>query len=143
MFVTVFYGILHTRTGELVYSNGGHNIPYLLRGTCGIERVENTRGLALGVMEAGRFETKKTVLRDGDCLFLYTDGITEAMDREGQLFSETRLQVVLEKANGRTVSEMIRSVVTEVRAFAGGTPQSDDITALALRYLGRPQARPD
>ena len=133
MFVTVFYGVLDTKSGDLVYSNAGHNLPYLLRARGAIEPVHGTGGMALGVMEDLAFETRRARLGVGDALFLYTDGITEAMNPGGHLFSDDRLQAFLREVTGLPPSEMIHRAVSEVRAFSAGAPQSDDITILAVK----------
>jgi sigma-B regulation protein RsbU (phosphoserine phosphatase) len=140
MFVTVFYGVLDTRTGDLDYSNAGHNLPYLLRIGGAIESVHGTGGMALGVMEGITFETKRVRLRTGDAVFLYTDGITEAMDPDGRLFSDDRLRLFLREIHGLPPTEQLRRTVAEVRAFSAGAPQSDDITALALHYHAPPRS---
>jgi sigma-B regulation protein RsbU (phosphoserine phosphatase) len=134
MFVTVFCGVLHTRTGEVWYSNGGHNPPYLLTASGEVETLARTGGMVLGVMDDIPYQTKRITLKTGDGLFLFTDGITEAMDGHDQLFSDARLQSVLQRLHGASSVELIRGVVSEVERFAAGAPQSDDITALALRY---------
>jgi serine phosphatase RsbU (regulator of sigma subunit) len=134
MFVTVFYGVLDTRTGELAYSNGGHNPPYVVRGAGGVEPLEGTGGVVLGVLDDLRYREKRVVLRPGDGVFLYTDGVTEAMDAEGNLFSDPRLQAVL-AAHGRATPEAVtRAVVDEVRRYSASVPQTDDITTMAIRY---------
>jgi serine phosphatase RsbU (regulator of sigma subunit) len=134
MFVTVFCGVLHTRTGEVWYSNGGHNPPYLLTASGEVVTLERTGGMVLGVMEDIPYQTKRITLRTGDGLFMFTDGITEAMNCHNQLFSDARLRAVLHRINGASSIELIRGVVGEVERFAAGAPQSDDITALALLY---------
>ena len=135
MFVTVFCGVLHTRTGEVWYSNGGHNPPYLLSACGSAEPLPRTGGLVLGAMEEAVYRTQQITLRTGDGLFLYTDGITEAMDARGNLFSEQRLQAVLQQTSGDSPTQRIHEVVGAVKRFADTAPQSDDITALALTYL--------
>ena len=135
MFVTVFYGILHLRTGELEYSNGGHNLPFFLSRNGKVQLLENTGGMALGVMEEVVYKAKTVALQAGEGLFLYTDGVTEAMDRAGNLFTEPRLQECLQQANGATPTEVIRRALEAVKRFATGAEQSDDITTLAIRYL--------
>ena len=135
MFVTVFYGILHLRTGELEYSNGGHNLPFFLSRTGKVQLLENTGGMALGVMEEVIYKAKTIALQAGEGLFLYTDGVTEAMDRAGNLFTEPRLQACLQRANGAAPTEVIGNALEAVKQFAAGAEQSDDITTLAIRYL--------
>src|SRR6185295_9298091 len=90
MFTTVFYGILDTTTGALMYSSAGHQLPYVLRRAGGVEQLPATAGMGLGVMEDATFETRKAWLVAGDRLLLYTDGISEAMDPTDRLFSEAR-----------------------------------------------------
>ncbi len=137
MFVTIFCGILNTRTGEVFYTNGGHNLPYILYVQGNVEPLENTGGMALGIMEDIKYWTKKITLRTGDGLFLYTDGVTEAMDGDGNLFSDSRLKGNLEQVNGFTPNEIIHSIVSNVKSFSSGVPQADDITTLAIKYLQR------
>ncbi|MBM4125269.1 MAG: DUF3365 domain-containing protein, partial [Nitrospira sp.] len=130
MFVTVFYGILNTRTGELEYSNAGHNLPYVLSRQGSIAVLDNPGGMALGVIQDSPYQVRRIRLRSGEGLFLYTDGVTEAMDRQGNLFSEPRLKQLLLRIQGGTPTEIIRDTVAEVRAYAAGEPQADDITLL-------------
>jgi sigma-B regulation protein RsbU (phosphoserine phosphatase) len=135
MFVTVFYGILHLSTGELEYSNGGHNLPYFLSRHGVAQPLENTGGMALGVMEEVTYRAKTITLRAGEGLFLYTDGVTEAMDNADNLFSEARLKECLQRVNGAAPTEVIRNALAAVKRFVAGAEQNDDITTLAIRYL--------
>ncbi|MBM4122674.1 MAG: DUF3365 domain-containing protein [Nitrospira sp.] len=135
MFVTVFYAILNTRTGELEYSNAGHNLPYLLSPRGSVALLDNPGGMALGVIQDSPYQIKRIRLRPGEGLFLYTDGVTEAMDTQGSLFSDARLKQLLLRIQDGTTLEIIRDTVAEVRAYAVGEPQADDITLLAVRYL--------
>lgn len=137
MFVTVLYGILDTETGELLYSNAGHNLPYVLRQDGRVQLLESTGGMALGVLDEAAFHTNREVLSPGDGLFLFTDGVTEAMDPQGELFSEARLEQLLASNGGSSPYDLIRLTVGAVRAYAAGASQADDITLLALRYGGR------
>jgi sigma-B regulation protein RsbU (phosphoserine phosphatase) len=136
MFVTIFYGILDTRTGELHYCNGGHNPPYLLRANGEIEASELTGGIALGAMKNSAYKAKKVALQSGEGVFLFTDGVTEAMDRAGELFSEARLEENLKGKPDVSLSQLMQSVVEAVNAYSAGVPQADDITILTLRFLG-------
>src|SRR5215475_288826 len=95
MFVTVFYGILHTDTGELEFCNGGHNVPYVIGGDR-IVPVGQPEGMALGVLGDARYHTSRTSLKAGETLVLYTDGVTEAMDAQNHLFSTPRLERTLQ-----------------------------------------------
>ena len=135
MFVTVFYGMLNTRTGELEYCNGGHNPPYLLSGNVRVELLENISGLVLGAMENTKYEEQKILLKPGETLFLYTDGVTEAMDVNDNEFEMDRLAKCLQRVHGLPLTEIIQQVVSEVESFSTGVPQADDITILALKYF--------
>jgi serine phosphatase RsbU (regulator of sigma subunit) len=134
MFVTIFYGVLNIQTGVVEYSNGGHNPPYILSTQGAIVPVDNPGGMALGVRANAPYRAKRIQLRTGESLFLYTDGLTEAMDRADNLFSERRLQQCLQEVSRATPLELIRGAVSAVKRFATGAEQSDDITALAIQY---------
>jgi sigma-B regulation protein RsbU (phosphoserine phosphatase) len=136
MFVTAFYGILNTRTGEVTYCNAGHNPPYLLRRDGRVEAVPSTQGLMLGLMENWNHQEKKITLERGDGIILYTDGITEALDRANNLFTEARLAECLKRFQPPAVTEIVAGIMAEVETFAAGAPQADDMTVLVLTYLG-------
>jgi sigma-B regulation protein RsbU (phosphoserine phosphatase) len=135
MFVTLFCGILDVRTGEIEYSNGGHEPPYHLSDR-GVRPLENTGGGALGIAESVAYRSERLRLGSGESLFLYTDGVTEAMDATSELFSDRRLEQSLERARVSGPRHLVRLVVDEVNAFAAGVPQADDVTGLVLRYVG-------
>src|SRR5262249_14763543 len=124
-------------TGELLYANGGHNLPYLVP-PGGQPRAVGAGhgGLVLGFTERADYPTERAALPPGGALVLYTDGVTEARDGRGDFFSAGRLEAVLRKASHGAAEEIVRGVVDAVRAFAAGTPQSDDVTALAVRFRG-------
>lgn len=135
MFVTFFCAILNIRTGEVDYSNGGHNLPYYLHHD-GVSPLENAGGRALGVLEQSPYLSGRMVLSPGEALLLYTDGVTEAMDSQEMLYSDQRLEQFLASNRGSSPRQMISDLVNDVRHFAAGAPQSDDITGLALLYFG-------
>ncbi|MBI2840481.1 MAG: SpoIIE family protein phosphatase [Acidobacteria bacterium] len=135
LFVTLFYGILRIRTGEVEYSTAGHFPPYLVRGTS-IARLEYKGGMVLGVREVNEYQSGSIVLPPGTGLFLYTDGVTEARDVQQNFFSDHRLEEFLQRNGGSSLPEIIQGAISEVGHFSAGTPQTDDITILALRYLG-------
>ena len=136
MFVTLFLGILNVHTGELEYCLGGHDPPYIIRTSGDIERLPLTDGKLLGVDMDFRYESRKTVIHEGETIFLYTDGVTEARNLDEQFFSEERLEEILAHLQEKDVTEMIRSVRSEVETFSEGTPQFDDITMVALKFYG-------
>lgn len=138
LFVTVFYGILNTRTGDLEFSCGGHNLPYLL--SEGKLTMPDFKPVCPpGLVDGTEYATRHLQLRSGDTLLLYTDGVTEATDRANTLFSEERLEAYLRSASGLSPKELVNGLVTDVRKFTGEAPQSDDITVLAAQYLRAPQ----
>jgi sigma-B regulation protein RsbU (phosphoserine phosphatase) len=110
-------------------------VPYVLSGSGGLELLENHGGMALGVLEEVPYRLGRARLSPGDALFLYTDGITEAMDGRGDLFGTVRLEQLLRRVHGCSPREIIGETVASVRTHAAGEPQADDITLLALRYL--------
>ncbi len=136
MFVTLVYGILDTRTGQVDYCNAGHHPPYLIRQTGEVTALERTGGLGLCLMPDFDYQSKNVKLHLGDSLLLFTDGVTEAVDSQRDQFTEERLAEHLRRLNGHTPEAMVREVLHAVETFAEGTPQPDDITLLALRYQG-------
>jgi len=135
MFVTVFFGMLDAASGELRFCNAGHNVPYVLGPTGAVAPVHGTRAKPLGIRPTLGYASDTAKLEPGDCLFLFTDGITESMDGSGAFFSEERLEATLRSLAGRSPRAIIEDVLANVRAFAGTAPQSDDIAALALRLV--------
>ncbi len=135
MFVTVFYGILNTQTGEVDYVNAGHNPPYLLS-SGGISKVEMTNGLALGVVDDFSFESKKVQLKKGDQLLLYTDGVVEAFNLEETAYGESRFESFLKENRNQPVETIIKYSFADVSEFVDGAPQSDDITLLGITFKG-------
>jgi phosphoserine phosphatase RsbU/P len=136
MFVTVFYGILDAHTGEVEFANAGHNHPYLLRPGQPPELLDHRNSLVIGVMKQAAYPAHRLQLRPGDRLFLYTDGVTEAMNEAGELFSEERLEQALAGTSGGALAETTRNVSQAVRRFVDGAPQSDDLTMLLVKYCG-------
>lgn len=135
MFVTVFYGILNTQTGEVDYVNAGHNPPYLLSAE-GISKVDMTNGLALGVMDDFNFESKNLHLKKGDQLLLYTDGVVEAFNLEETAYGEEKFENFLNENRNHPVETIIKRSFADVNDFVDGAPQSDDITLLGITFKG-------
>ena len=133
MFVTVFYGIYNIKTGEIRYTNAGHNLPYLLKKDGNIERLPVAGNMAIGLF--GDFEYTETTLQlqPGETLLLYTDGVTEAINPREEEFTEMRLEQTLKKVTSSSCQEIIDTIKADVEAFADGAEQSDDITLLALK----------
>jgi phosphoserine phosphatase RsbU/P len=142
MFVTFFCGILNIRTGQVDYSNGGHNLPYYLHRD-GVDPLENLGGISLGLVERSPYASGRMVLRPGDALLLYTDGVTEAMNMSETLYSDERLAQFLGTNRSSAPRPIIGDLISDVRHFAGEAPQSDDITVLALHYFGTTKKMPE
>ncbi len=141
MFVTVFCGILSLRTGELRYSNAGHNPPLILRRDGATEWLPMPPGLVLGVLSGTPYATMTARLHPGDTLLAYTDGVTEAKNRESALFGDARLQACVTGRQGDDVRALLEGVRNAVADFVQTAPQSDDITLLGLQYQGQSQPR--
>lgn len=135
MFVTLFCGILDIMTGEILYSNGGHNRPYVISERDGVQPISTPAGVALGVIDDFEFELRDTTLGKGDSMYLYTDGVNEAMDHKGNEFSYARLERFLANVRGSTATEIADGSIAAVEDFINGATQSDDITVMAIRYL--------
>ena len=136
LFVTLFYGILDPASGRFDYANAGHNAPFVVGEDGGIGELPPTGGVVVGVMPGLDYTERAVVLAPGDTLFLYTDGISEAMNRDGEAFEEERLKHVLAKGPTAPIRAVVDNVTSALEAFVGDAPQSDDITCLVLRYLG-------
>lgn len=136
MFVTVFYAILNIHTGELVYCNGGHNRPVMLQTDGEVSMLPLTGGMALGVMPEAEYVQKTLRLKPGDGLFLYTDGISEAMDGAYQPYGDERLLETCRRMKGQTPRRMVEIMSQSVAEFVKDAQPSDDMTMLALTYKG-------
>ncbi len=143
MFVTAWLGYLDLKTGLVRVANAGHNPPVLIReGKAAYVRLK--AGLVLAGMEGLRYREQTVQMQKGDILYLYTDGVTEAMNHDAELYGEERLQTILSfgteepepsSDHGITAS-VCRLVSGDIAAFTAGAEQSDDITMLCIRYLG-------
>lgn len=137
MFVTLFYAILDANKKTLTYVNAGHNPPVFLRGDDHSITLLKAEGIALGVIEDIELETVEIPLHENDLLVLYTDGVTEAENKDDELYGEERLEAVLGGIQGETAAGIIASIIEDISAFAGDNPQSDDITLLVMKTLGK------
>lgn len=131
MFVTLFYGILDPRTGELTYCNAGHNPPYVVRlqGEREMEMLSRT-GMALGAMPGLSWEQRSVRFAQGDVLALYTDGVTDAQNEEGVFFGQRRLGELVEAQAGRPAHEIQDTVLRALERFTDGAAQFDDIALM-------------
>lgn len=135
MFATVFCAILNTKTGDIRFANAGHNPP-LIMDAQGIRYLKPKPGFVLGPMPDTIFETERLALNPGDTLFLYTDGVTEAENEEQKLYGEPELKNALHRAPRKDLADLIHFIRREVTRHANGTPQSDDVTMVAIKYRG-------
>ena len=141
MFVTVSCAMLDTRTGEVQICDAGHFSPVLCRNDGGAEFLHVPGGMALGIVPNTAFTLKKVFLEPGDSLLFYTDGVTEAVDAQQQLFSDGRLLTCLKGKQRESLKKIIEGVRSEVAVHVGNEANSDDITMLAVRFKG-PEAQP-
>jgi len=138
MFVTVFLAILNVRSGELTYTNAGHNPPFIKRAGGAVEPIDQRHGPGLGPIGGVAYKEGKLQLGEGDSLMMYTDGITEAMNPTRELYGEERFVEVLSLGDFSGPKEMIEVILGEVKIHAAGADQSDDITLLALSLVKPP-----
>jgi sigma-B regulation protein RsbU (phosphoserine phosphatase) len=136
-FCTAFYATLAV-DGTLNYCNAGHNPPMVFTAT-GVTRLEKG-GLILGLFEHASFEEGTMTMQPGDLLVSFSDGVTEAMSATGEEYGEDRLLAVIAANRLRTTTELLDAIFASVREFSVGAVQSDDVTALLVRYDGPPAA---
>jgi len=139
MFVTAFYGILNIVTGELSYCDAGHPPPYLLSEDGTLTKIPKDKGIALGVLdefnEKKNLYVKKTLqLKNNDTIILYTDGVTEAINRNKEVYPETRLIEILKNHGSGKFPELINYIYKDIADFSEDSNQYDDITLLCLRW---------
>jgi adenylate cyclase len=133
MFVTAFAGILDLVSGEIVYASAGHDSPFVLHEGRALRQLTTEGGPPLGAVEDFAFPLDRDHLESGDVLLLYTDGVTEAQDNTGALYSAERLATLLATAPAERAERVVLIAFDDVRRFAGDAEQADDITLLAIR----------
>jgi phosphoserine phosphatase RsbU/P len=134
MFVTFFIGILDVYSGEFEYCNAGHNPPYLIRkGTT--QQLEVFHGYPIGI-QSSPYKSASLILEAGDIISMYTDGITDAENKDSELFEEKHLEEVLLNNADLNAEGLTKAITAAVDKFAEGMEQFDDMTLLTLRYLG-------
>jgi serine phosphatase RsbU (regulator of sigma subunit) len=130
-FVTLMYGVLDS-AGNMVYCNAGHNPPLII-GASGVRRLERG-GPIVGLFENATYEEERLTLAPGDWLIVFSDGISEAMNAAGDEFGEQRIIDCIQTNTALDPSRLLDALFSDVRDFARGAAQSDDITAMVLRY---------
>jgi len=131
-FATLFFGILDSHAHQLSYSNAGHDHPFLIS-TDGSFRRLDRGGMMLGAFEESTFEDESVQIKTGDVIIVYSDGITEAMNTQGEMYGEERISRLLVSQRDRSPQEMLQSLVHDVQRHAGNCPQSDDVTILIAK----------
>lgn len=137
MFVTLFFAVIDISTGEVRYASAGHNPPLFIPKGGKAEWIPPLYELVAGVMEDSNYTTKSMTMLPGDTLFIYTDGVTEAMDSKQNLYSDERLLAEVNRCSELAAEPFIHAIDDSIKAFTGGAEQSDDITMLAMQFLGK------
>ena len=133
MFVTTFYAIYNMKTGHVNYCNAGHNVPYVLRADGTIEQLPKSSNVMVGAFKEATYQEDSLQMGHGDTLVMYTDGVTEAMNRNDKAFGNKRLEFLLGGLSDLSCQQIVETVKTGVSCFGDGAEQSDDMTMLVLR----------
>ncbi|MBQ4243097.1 MAG: SpoIIE family protein phosphatase, partial [Lachnospiraceae bacterium] len=136
MFVTVWLGVLEVSSGRINYINAGHEYPIIYRNGDEFRLYKDNHGAPVACSKNIRLKPNEIVMKPGDVLYLYTDGITEASDKDLNMFGQDRIIDVLNSGENRTVDEMDKAVRDAISDFAGDAEQFDDMTSLIIRYHG-------
>lgn len=136
MFVTSWMGLLNTKTGLVTFANAGHNPPLVKHAYGSFTYLKTRPGFVLAGMEGIHYRKNEYQLEKGDVIYLYTDGVTEAMNVDNELYGEKRLLDILNKNAESDTQTICDSVKTDVDIFVDKAPQFDDITMLCLKYNG-------
>ena len=136
MFVTIWLGILDMKSGHMTASNAGHEFPVIRQAAGDFEVFKDPHGFVIGGLEGMKYKNYELVLERGARLFVYSDGVPEATNEEGEMFGLQRLTDVLNSVRDSGPQEILEKVRLEINAFVGAAPQFDDITMMCLEYLG-------
>ncbi len=136
MFVTLFIAIVNIQSGDVVYTNAGHNPPYIRQPNGRFVHLDERHGPVAGAMGGMVYGENSVKLGPSDIFLLYTDGVTEAMDAENNMYSDERLLKLLECMDAEVVEDVVKEIVASVEDFEGGVAQTDDITVLAFQFHG-------
>jgi len=133
LFVTVFIGVLDLKTGDLLYSVGGHNPPYIVSDGV-VEAIGTHPGLPLGIDAEADYTTERIKMAPDSLLYLFTDGVTESRDSDGEFFKESSIEKLLSQHGHLGSKEVCDKIIQDLTIFSRGAAQSDDITMMALRW---------
>ncbi len=134
MFITIFCAVMDIKTGEMIYTNAGHNPPLVVSSGGKPEFLKGAKAIAIGLDEKTVYAQDNLRLCPGDCICLYTDGATEAFNEKGELFGEERLVQLLTDIPKESARGFVSGALARIKSFAGNAEQSDDLTLLGLRY---------
>jgi len=132
-FITFFMSVIDPKTGELVYTNAGHNPPVVVRAAGGFETLKDAGGIILGILPIAVYKEARVTLEPGDVLVLFTDGVTEAADPNDEEYGEERLAALVASMKDRPSEEIVEAIHNAVAAFTQGAPAADDITVVVAR----------
>ena len=141
MFVTVWEGVVDLDSGRMSYASAGHNPPAVCRRGGSFEFLRSRAGFVMAGMEGVVYRENEYIFEPGDTIFLYTDGVTEAKNREDELFGEERMLKALNEAEDKSPEGLCAAVKAAVDTFVDGDPQFDDITMLAFVYNGPEESK--
>jgi sigma-B regulation protein RsbU (phosphoserine phosphatase) len=133
-FITLFYGILNLEDKTFTYTNAGHNYPFLLDKEGKMKTLEKG-GTVLGILKDAPYEEETVQLEPSNLLLMFTDGITEAINAEEEMFEEERLLEILQNNPSLSAQQLSDKIVGDVLQFCGATPQADDITLVLMKTL--------
>jgi sigma-B regulation protein RsbU (phosphoserine phosphatase) len=137
MFVTVCYGILDIRNGVVDFCLGGHMPPYVISKNGQVTQAAGKTNLVVGAIKNIEFQCNMLVLQPGDTMFIYTDGVTEAINRNNEFFEESRLEQTLTTHSQMPLDELVKGVIASVQTFTQGVSQSDDVTCMVVKYISK------
>lgn len=141
MFVTVWMGVLDLQTGHVEFCCAGHNPPVIRHENGETEFIQSKSGLVMGGMPGIKYKMQSVDLQPGDTIFLYTDGVTESCNVDEKFFGDARLLESLRKSAGEPTKNLCTFVKSRIDGFVGEAPQFDDITMLALKYVGQKEEK--
>ena len=140
MFVTVWLSILNFRTGELVESSAGHEMPVILKVNGDTAMLDKPHGLVLGVIEGSVYPDDIVMLEKGDVFFAYSDGLPDASNQEGKRLGKERMVEILGRYNGEEPKALLTHIKQEVNEYVKDAEQFDDLTMLSFRFEGGEKA---
>jgi sigma-B regulation protein RsbU (phosphoserine phosphatase) len=136
-FLTLFLGVLDVQNGILNYCNAAHNYPFLVTSDRQLRQLDSAHGLPIGIYSGKSYSGETVVLREGDMLVLYTDGVTDCKDASDNSYGVERLEENISNMMELTAEEVVNRISTSLEVFRGSNPQVDDISLMAIRYLSR------